>query len=73
MPATIRRGDTSADVLACQIICHLAASQQLTCDGVFGAQTDAAVRNVQAISGKLTVDGVVGPKTWAVLLTLANQ
>lgn len=36
------------------------------CDGVFGAQTAAAVTAYQATHG-LTVDGVVGPKTWGKL------
>jgi peptidoglycan hydrolase-like protein with peptidoglycan-binding domain len=32
-------------------------------DGVFGAQTDASVRNFQRANG-LTVDGIAGPNTW---------
>ena len=35
-------------------------------DGMFGAKTESAVRDVQAAEG-LTVDGVVGPNTWGAL------
>jgi peptidoglycan hydrolase-like protein with peptidoglycan-binding domain len=35
-------------------------------DGRFGAQTEAAVKQLQE-KYELDVDGVVGPKTWAVL------
>ena len=38
-------------------------------DGVFGARTDTAVRDLQQRSG-LTVDGVVGLETWAVVNAL---
>ena len=41
-------------------------------DGVFGARTDTAVRDLQQRSG-LTVDGVVGPKTWAVVNAVENE
>ena len=35
-------------------------------DGIFGKQTQAAVKSYQA-EYDLTVDGIVGPKTWAAL------
>lgn len=40
----------------------------LTLDGSFGAQTEAAVKGVQA-QFKLTQDGIVGAETWSVLYT----
>ena len=38
----------------------------LTADGVFGAETEKAVKKVQG-KNNLTKDGVVGAYTWAVL------
>lgn len=35
-------------------------------DGIFGSQTEAAVRRIQT-DNSLTVDGIVGPATWGVL------
>jgi len=36
-------------------------------DGIFGSQTEAAVRAVQSANG-LAVDGIVGPQTWPVVI-----
>lgn len=71
--ATIRRGSVNADVFAAQVILrHRANQTDIVADGQFGAQTEQAVRNVQAFTGQY-VDGVVGPKTWAILDLLANS
>jgi g-D-glutamyl-meso-diaminopimelate peptidase len=37
-----------------------------TIDGIFGRNTERAVRDFQTNNG-LTADGVVGPKTWTAL------
>ncbi len=41
-------------------------------DGVFGAKTEAAVRQLQQ-QARLEVDGVVGPKTWDVVDALEDE
>lgn len=57
---TIKRGDRGDDVRTLQRLLHL------TDDGIFGAQTEAAVKSYQAAHG-LTADGIVGRLTWAML------
>jgi peptidoglycan hydrolase-like protein with peptidoglycan-binding domain len=44
----------------------VAAGYELDVDGVFGANTDATVRDFQR-QNDLDADGVVGPNTWAAL------
>ena len=62
----IRKGDRGSDVKLLQHRLNILGSQ-LTEDGVWGVQTDSAVRGYQYKAG-LTVDGLVGPKTQAALV-----
>jgi murein L,D-transpeptidase YcbB/YkuD len=58
-------GSTGTDVLVLQERLN-AAGYPVAVDGVFGSDTDAAVRTFQDDEG-LVVDGVVGPQTAAAL------
>jgi hypothetical protein len=59
---TIRRGARGA------LVAQLQNLLDLTPDGIFGPNTEAAVRAFQR-GQDLVGDGIVGPKTWAVLAT----
>jgi hypothetical protein len=48
---------------------HLEGVRGIAVDGVFGQQTDTAVRNFQKLKG-LAVDGIVGPETWRAVWAL---
>ncbi|CAN7203223.1 peptidoglycan-binding domain-containing protein [Knoellia sp. LjRoot47] len=60
--ATVRRGDSGEAVKAVQTL----VPGGLTVDGSFGALTEAAVRDFQAMFAPPS-DGVVGPATWHAL------
>lgn len=62
----LRKGDKGDDVKLLQHRLNL-LGWQLTEDGIWGVQTDSAVRGYQYRAG-LTVDGIVGPKTQAALV-----
>lgn len=62
----LRKGDKGDDVKLLQHRLNLLGSQ-LTEDGIWGVQTDSAVRGYQYKAG-LTVDGIVGAKTRAALI-----
>ena len=61
----IKRGSTGPEVKGLQLTLNN-RGWRLTCDGQFGAKTEAAVRDFQLASG-LGADGIVGPATWAAL------
>ena len=62
----LRKGDTGAAIKLLQHRLNILGNQ-LTVDGIWGVQTDSAVRGYQYRAG-LTVDGIVGPKTQAALI-----
>lgn len=65
---TLRRGDEGPQVLAAQELLLAAGFTvgEKGADGVFGRDTEAAVRALQEARG-LAPDGVVGPLTWQAL------
>jgi len=67
MPQTIQTGSQGEPVREAQYL--LARRHYLEApdvDGVFGSETDQAVRQFQQAEG-LGVDGIVGPATWSAL------
>lgn len=71
----LRRGTTGPSVVAVQTELNRisqnypAIPKISSVDGIFGAQTEAAVRKFQEIFG-LTVDGIVGRATWYALVRI---
>ena len=63
---TLRKGAQGADVKTLQTFLIAWGCEPGTPDGIFGKQTDAALRAFQRAQG-LTVDGVCGPATWTAL------
>lgn len=68
----LRRGSRASAVLFLQklLLSYLYPITNL--DGIFGGETERAVRAFQAENG-LTEDGIVGPATWRVLLSSSGR
>ena len=60
---TLRNGSTGNPVRRCQKRLTLGGYDTGGVDGIFGANTESAVRTFQRDQG-LTEDGIVGPRTW---------
>jgi peptidoglycan hydrolase-like protein with peptidoglycan-binding domain len=67
----VRKGDRQHPVKTLQYLLR-ARGHNLTVDGIFGPNTDAAVRAFQQQKG-LAVDGIVGPNTWSALIVTVKQ
>lgn len=63
---TVKNGSRGADVTTLQEALNKAGRYGLAVDGIFGAKTEAAVRDFQKRMA-LAIDGIVGPKTWSAL------
>jgi peptidoglycan hydrolase-like protein with peptidoglycan-binding domain len=67
----VRRGDQAHPVPSLQYLLR-ANGRSVTVDGIFGPNTEAAVRAFQQSKG-LAVDGIVGPNTWSALIIQVKQ
>jgi murein DD-endopeptidase MepM/ murein hydrolase activator NlpD len=54
-----------------ELVAHVQDKLEIASDGIFGTETDAAVRRYQLSAG-LDVDGIVGPNTWSSLFAQAG-
>ena len=67
----VRRGDQQHPVQALQYLLR-ARGHTVTADGIFGPNTESAVRAFQQ-EKNLSVDGIVGPNTWSALIIQVKQ
>ncbi len=68
---TLKMGMSGKDVLWIQKAINKIIKAQIATDGVFGNDTQVAVKSFQKAT-KLNIDGIVGPNTWAMLRYKSN-
>lgn len=68
----LKRGDTGSDVKLAQTALERAGYDPGAVNGVFGAQTERAVKQFQRVLGAKE-DGIIGPVTWKYLEPFANE
>ena len=67
----LRMGTSGKDVEWVQKVINKTINAQIVIDGVFGNDTQVAVKSFQK-KNSLIVDGIVGPNTWKMLRTKSN-
>jgi peptidoglycan hydrolase-like protein with peptidoglycan-binding domain len=67
----VRRGDQQHPVQTLQYLLR-ARGHTVAVDGIFGPNTESAVRAFQQ-EKNLSVDGIVGPNTWSALIVQVKQ
>jgi len=67
----VRRGDQQHPVQTLQYLLR-ARGHTVTVDGIFGPNTESAVRAFQQ-EKNLSVDGIVGPITWSALIIQVKE
>ncbi|WP_067924098.1 GH25 family lysozyme [Alicyclobacillus shizuokensis] len=65
---TLRMGDKGADVIQLQLLLYRIGQHPGAVDGIFGVQTQSALKAFQAACG-IAVDGICGPQSWSHLLS----
>jgi hypothetical protein len=66
---TVKNGNTGPAVRAAQYLLVNKYGYSITVDGIFGPNTNQAVKDFQSTYG-LSSDGIVGPDTWKALISL---
>jgi peptidoglycan hydrolase-like protein with peptidoglycan-binding domain len=67
----VKKGDQQLPVQTLQYLLR-ARGHSVAVDGIFGPNTDSAVRAFQQ-EKNLLVDGIVGPNTWSALIVQVQQ
>ena len=69
--STVRNGSSGSDVRTLQTMLNKVSNAGLTVDGMFGTNTQTALKRYQSANG-LTADGICGSQTWAKLSSQYN-